>query len=150
MSSSFLVPKNYLMLTAGLVWTGAGFLVASTGFPLLAAEARQMWWLYPLSLAVFLTFYLLIFSPLVKRHTARVRDFPETRRPLWQFFDRNSYLVMAVMMSAGISLRAYRLLPDWAIGFFYTGLGIALCACGIRFVSVFAHKRVLRPDAALP
>ncbi|MDO4717053.1 MAG: hypothetical protein Q4B08_05750 [Propionibacteriaceae bacterium] len=63
MSSSFLVPKNYLMLTAGLVWTGAGFLVASTGFPLLAAEARQMWWLYPLSLAVFLTFYLLIFNP---------------------------------------------------------------------------------------
>ncbi|MDO4717054.1 MAG: hypothetical protein Q4B08_05755 [Propionibacteriaceae bacterium] len=57
---------------------------------------------------------------------------------------------MAVMMSAGMSLRAYRLLPDWAIGFFYTGLGIALCACGIRFVSVFAHKRVLRPDAALP
>ena len=150
MSSTLLVPKNYLVLAAGLVWTGAGFLVTSTGLPLLATEARQMWWLYSLSLATFLTFYLLVFSPLVKRHTARVRDFPEGRRPLWQFFDGSSYLVMAVMMSAGMAMRAYRVLPDWAIGFFYTGLGIALCACGLRFVSVFWHKHVLRPDATLP
>ncbi|MDO4784979.1 MAG: hypothetical protein Q3997_07850 [Propionibacteriaceae bacterium] len=141
------VPKNYLMLTAGLVWTAAGTLVARTGLPLLLATGDLLWLLSLLSVAVFLTFYLLIFSRLVKRHTARVRDFPEDRRPVWQFFDARSYLVMAVMMGGGMALRLSHALPDWTIGFFYTGLGIALGACGIRFLSVFAHNRVLTPSA---
>lgn len=145
--SPVLVPKNYLMLIAGLVWTAAGILVAGTGLPLLLATGDQIWWLCPLSVAVFLTFYLLIFSRLVKRHTARVRDFPEARRPVWQFFDARSYVIMAIMMGGGMALRLSHALPDWAIGFFYTGLGVALGACGIRFLSVFAHKRVLRPGA---
>lgn len=137
------MPKNYLMLIAGLAWTVAGLFVAGIGLPLLMAEGLQMWWLYPLSVVVFLVFYLLIFSRLVKRHTARVRDYPEAQRPFWQFFDTRSYLVMAIMMGGGMALRFWQVLPDWGTGFFYTGLGLALFSCGIRFLSVFAHKRVL-------
>jgi hypothetical protein len=33
--------------------------------------------------------------------------------------------------------------PDWAIAFFYSGLGVALFLCGVRFLGVFARKDVL-------
>jgi hypothetical protein len=50
---------------------------------------------------------------------------------------------MAVMMGGGMALRLSHLLPDWMIAFFYSGLGVALLLCGVRFLGVFARKEVL-------
>jgi len=36
-------------------------------------------------------------------------------------------------------------MPDWMIAFFYSGLGVALFLCGVRFLGVFARKEVLAP-----
>lgn len=137
------VPKNYLMLIAGLVWTFAGLMVAAIGLPLLASLGGAMWWLYPMSAAIFLVFYLFIFSTLVAKHAERIRAAYAEKLPVWQFFDASSYLVMAVMMTGGMVLRVFHLIPDWSIAFFYSGLGIALFACGLRFLTVFARKDVL-------
>jgi len=46
----------------------------------------------------------------------------------------------------GMTLRFSHLMPDWMIAFFYTGLGIALFLCGVRFLGVFARKDVLAPE----
>ena len=50
---------------------------------------------------------------------------------------------MAVMMGGGMALRLSHLMPDWMIAFFYSGLGVALVLCGIRFLGIFARKDVL-------
>jgi hypothetical protein len=50
---------------------------------------------------------------------------------------------MAVMMGGGMALRLSHVMPDWMIAFFYTGLGVALLLCGVRFLGVFARKEVL-------
>jgi hypothetical protein len=36
--------------------------------------------------------------------------------------------------------------PDWAIAFFYTGLGLALLLAGVRFVGAFAGLEQLPLD----
>jgi hypothetical protein len=50
---------------------------------------------------------------------------------------------MAVMMGGGMALRLSHLMPDWMIAFFYSGLGVALFLCGVRFLGVFKSKEVL-------
>jgi quinol-cytochrome oxidoreductase complex cytochrome b subunit len=50
-------------------------------------------------------------------------------------------------MIGGMTLRATHIMPDWMIAFFYTGLGIALFLCGVRFLAVFARKEVLVLEA---
>ena len=136
------VPKNALIFLAGAVWTIAGAIVAGTGLVSLGASRSELWWLLPGAVAVMLAFYLLVFAGLVRRHTARVRARPERWLPVWDFFDAKSYVVMAVMMAGGIGLRAAHLLPEWFIAFFYTGLGIALLSCGLRFGWVFGRRAV--------
>jgi hypothetical protein len=42
-----------------------------------------------------------------------------------------------------MALRLSHLVPDEMIAFFYSGRGVALFICGIRFPSVFARKDVL-------
>ena len=61
--------------------------------------------------------------------------------PGYLFFDKKSYLVMIVMMSGGIVIRKFALIPEWGIAFFYSGLGLALASCGIKFLVGFLKKR---------
>jgi len=67
----------------------------------------------------------------------------EDRLPFWHFFNASSWAVMAVMMGGGMALRLSHLMPDWMIAFFYSGLGVPLFLCGVRFLGVFARKDVL-------
>jgi hypothetical protein len=142
------VPKNQLILIAGLVWCAAGAMVTLVGLPLEVRLAASQVVLLPLAVAIFLAFYFLVFSRLVRLHTARIRARTEDRLPVWHFFNASSWAVMAVMMGGGMALRFSHLMPDWVIAFFYSGLGIALFLCGLRFVGVFARRDVLATEEA--
>jgi hypothetical protein len=137
------IPKNQLMLIAGLVWCAAGAMVCLIGLPLEFGLAPSHLVLVPLAAVIFLAFYVLVFSRLVRLHTGRIRARAEDRLPFWHFFNASSWAVMAVMMGGGMALRLSHLVPDWMIAFFYSGLGLALFLCGIRFLGVFARKDVL-------
>ena len=137
------MPKNTLILIAGMVWCVAGAMVCGIGLPLLWKLGFTQPILYPFAGVVFLIFYFLIFSRLVVKHTERIRERPEQRLPFWNFFDTSSYIVMAIMMAGGMWLRLAHIIPTWMIAFFYGGLGIALFSCGVRFLGVFSRKDVL-------
>ena len=137
------LPKNYLMLIAGLVWCLAGAMVCIVGLPLLLGLAPSDLILLPLAALIFLAFYFFVFSRLVRKHTGRIRARPEDRLPFWHFFNASSWAVMAVMMGGGMALRFSHVMPDWMIAFFYSGLGVALFLCGVLFLGVFARKDVL-------
>jgi hypothetical protein len=74
-----------------------------------------------------------MFFNMSTKHTARIMAYTSAQ-PFWRFFDLKSYAIMVVMMSGGIGLRAYHVLPNFFIAFFYTGLGCALALAGIVFV----------------
>jgi len=137
------IPKNYLILIAGLVWCVAGAMVCVIGLPLELGLAPSHLILFPLAAAIFIAFYFFVFSRLVRKHTGRIRARPEDRLPFWHFFNASSWAVMVVMMGGGLTLRLSHLMPDWMIAFFYSGLGVALFLCGVSFLGVFARKDVL-------
>lgn len=144
------IPKNNLMLIAGAVWCLAGAMVIAVGLPLLVQDGPGQPLLYPLAVVIFLVFYLFIFSRLVSKHSGRIRRESRQRLPIWSFFDRSSYIIMAIMMGGGMALRLSHLMPEWVIAFFYSGLGIALFACGVRFLGVFWRKEVLLATVESP
>jgi small-conductance mechanosensitive channel len=137
------VPKNQLMLIAGLVWCAAGAMVCLIGLPLEFGLAPSHLILVPLAAVIFVAFYVFVFSRLVRKHAGRIRARAEDRLPFWQFFNASSWAVMAVMMGGGMALRLSHVMPDWTIAFFYSGLGVALFLCGVQFLGVYARKDVL-------
>ena len=142
------VPKNQLMLMAGLVWCAAGGMVTMIGLPLEFGLAPHELVLIPLAVVIFVAFYFMVFSKLVHKHAGRIRAHPADRLPFWNFFNLPSWIVMFVMMGGGMALRFSHVMPDDVIAFFYSGLGIALFLCGVRFLNVFARKDVLEPVPA--
>ena len=124
--SRFRMKKQPLIAVAGVVWLLAGLNVAILG-------VRAAIDLVGGAIAVFSAFHSL-FSKLVKKNAQRIADLEGDRHLVFRFFDRRSYIMMAVMMTFGIVMRAMGLFPSWFIAFFYTGLGLALALAGASYI----------------
>lgn len=130
-----MIPKKYLLLLAGLVWGTAGFNILRLGLLAYVGLVKPLYLL--LSAAVFVIFQKMVFGKLVRKHTARILAYDAPKVWFWHFFDRKSFLIMAFMMTVGISLRKFSLVPIDFIAFFYTGLGASLLLAGILFLRQF-------------
>ena len=136
MGDENVVKKRTLLLLAGLVWSIAGINVLKIG---VEAYARAFSHLnIVLSVVIFLLFWTKVFHPLVDKHVIRIRGYKEEYKRPWHFFDRKSFLIMALMMTFGIAIRVLKLAPERFIAFFYTGLGTALAMAGILFLINYA------------
>lgn len=130
MKQFFYVKKRNLLLIAGIVWMIAGFNVARLGI-ISYKNIDIKWYYYILTIVVFGAFGTMFYKMSVK-HTKRIIGY-EDKRPFWNFFDIKAYIIMAIMMSGGIGLRAAGIFPEVFIAFFYTGLGCALTLAGVLF-----------------
>ena len=126
------VKKQNLLLLAGIVWMIAGFNVLRIGLETYV-EYRMI------------INYAITFHKLTIKHTKRIDEFEEELQLFYKFFDLKSFLIMAFMISFGIIIRKFRLLPDRFIAVFYTGLGAALFMAGVLFtwnyIKIFKKKR---------
>lgn len=125
------VKKHTLLLIACIVWAIAGFNILRIGILTYPPYLSPINFL--LSLLVFSVFQYFIFGRLVRKHTDRICSYEEETQFFLKFFDGKSFVIMAVMMSGGISLRAFHLAPERFIAVFYTGLGASLLLAGILF-----------------
>lgn len=137
----FKVSKRTLLLIASIVWLAAGGNIAWLGIQAFAQINMSYVWAIILgAVAVFTLFHMKIFSKMVGKHSNRIAAYEDDKIGFWRFFDASGYIMMAIMMSGGVSLRAFCLVPMWFIAFFYTGLGIALALSGVSFLVRFARR----------
>lgn len=139
MSAILRVKKTNLILIAGGVWFFVGFNIMRIGWE--AAHGVWTLWMIGLSVIVFLLFHNLIFRKMVRKHTERIQNYKEERQPVYRFFNKQAYLIMAFMMIFGIGLRVSGLCPEVFIAFFYTGIGFSLLIAGFQFFLAYMHTK---------
>lgn len=125
------VKRDMLLFLACLVWSAAGINILRIGlivYPAYLTAANGL-----LSALVFAVFQRFVFGRLVRKHTARIRTYPDEPQFFLKFFDGQSFAVMALMMTGGLALRSSGLAPERFIAVFYTGLGASLLLAGLRF-----------------
>ena len=137
----FKVSKRTLLLIAGIVWLAAGGNIAWLGIQAFAQINMSYVWAIILGAAVVFTlFHMKIFSKMVGKHSDRIANYEAEKIAIWRFFDKSGYIMMAIMMTGGILLRSFGLVPAWFVAFFYTGLGIALALSGVSFLIRFVRR----------
>lgn len=127
-----MVKRRTLLLIAGVVWTIAGFNILKIGIMSYAGYIHIL--NLVCSSIIFLMFWVFIFNKLVVKHTTRIAGYEEEKKYFWNFFDISSFIIMAFMITVGVSIRSFNLLPNVIIAVFYTGLGLALFGAGIKFM----------------
>ena len=131
------IKKNQLIAVAGVVWLLAGLNVAVLGvraaIGMRGVAAIVLVAIAGGAVAAFCGFHSM-FSKLVKKNSQRIYKLEGERHNPFRFFDRRGYIMMAIMMSMGIGMRAAGFSPEGFIPFFYTGLGLALSLAGTSFL----------------
>ena len=135
------VNRQILLIIAGTVWIIAGGNILRIGIVTCMNNSHD--WMFKIGEAtiVFLLFFVLIFKRLYYKHTRRIEQKKETRNCPFPFFDVKSWIIMIFMISLGITIRSFHLLPESFISVFYTGLSIALILTGILFIRYWWLKR---------
>ena len=126
-----MVKNRTLLLLASIVWLIAGFNVVKIGFTSYVDNVTII--NLVLSAIIFSLFWFKVFNKLVDKHTVRIKSYTTEKQYFWNFFDLKSFIIMAFMMTFGILIRVFNLMPEVFIAVFYSGLGTALFLAGIKF-----------------
>ena len=127
------IPKRHLYFVAAWVWTFAGGMLLFRGMHLFEASGYNYWSLLAASLVGGLVFYRVLFSGISRKHVARILALPDERPCLFSFFNLRSYLLMGLMIAAGISLRKSGILPARVLAVTYVTMGLPLFLSSFRF-----------------
>jgi hypothetical protein len=128
------IRKIHLLAINGLMWTAIGTKISITGIShYLTAPAEKLWWMIPLSLLVFVGFYVM-FTGIVRKYSERIYALPGPKEPVYKTFSLKGYLIIAFMITLGITLKYIPGIPEPFFAWFYLGLGPGLLSAGIRFL----------------
>lgn len=128
------VRKIHLLAINGLLWLAIGTKIAMTGVcHYLTTSSGKLGWMIPLSILVFAGFYGM-FTGIVRKYAERIHALPGPKEPVWKTFGLKGYLIIAFMISLGISLKHIPGIPESFFAWFYLGLGLGLISAGVRFL----------------
>lgn len=127
------IPTRYLLLVNGLLWTAIGIKITLIGVDYYGRLADIPWWYYGLSVVVFAGFWFM-FTGVVRKYSERIMGMTAPRTSIFRTFSVKGYLIIAFMITLGITLKRIPQVPDSFIAWFYCGLGPGLLSAGIRFI----------------
>jgi hypothetical protein len=127
------VNKGVLVLLAGIIWCGIGVMLLS----------YSVSWLQPLSFRYRELFFAagalaaipihhFGFSRIAGKNLDRLMPLTE-KRCVFAFMTWRSYIIVLIMISAGIVLRHSAIPKPW-LSVLYTAIGLALFLSGIKYI----------------
>lgn len=134
------VKPKYLYLLASVFWLIAGINVIRIGIDVMHNTESQLFIFATLALIVFIFFFRFIFKRTVENNINRINALDDDIIPFWKFMDLKGYIIMFFMISLGVSIRYFNLLPDFFISFFYIGLGGALTMAAFKYLPHYFKK----------
>jgi SanA protein len=101
---------------------------------LMTSEAHFPWlWTWGTGLFCGFIFFLILFARISLKHSIRIFRFRVERPCVFAFFSIKSYLMMMIMISAGVFMRSTNAVNPLLIGIFYLIMGTPLCLSSLRF-----------------
>ena len=128
------VPKPWLHLTAGVMWSGVGIFLNTLAYDwLIPVSKNQVIFFVFFGILMAAIIYKFGFSKLAKENINRVEALTAEKSCLFAFQKWTSYPLIVVMIALGIFLRKYTSIPKPYLAVMYIGIG------GGLFLSSFLY-----------
>ncbi len=135
------VRKRTLLMIAGCVWSLAGAILIARALAALIPYHHFLSLEILVGLAIGIVFYILLFAKISGKHISRITLIRIDNPCFFSFFNFRSYLLMVIMITAGITVRKLNLINPEYLYTFYLGMGIPLLISAYRFFySWFKNK----------
>jgi hypothetical protein len=127
------VKKRTLLYVAGCAWCIAGGMLMTRALIALVKINHNLFAELLLGVIFGISFFVFLFTKISKKHIKRISlikaDFP----CFFSFFNFRSYILMVIMISAGIILRKSHIIDPEYLYTFYLAMGIPLLLSAVRF-----------------
>ena len=134
-----MIRRAYSYVIAAAIWGIPGINIAVKGFrTYMLMNPDDLWWLMLITIAVSI-FFFIIFRRVVRKYSERIASLPDSVMIL-EIFPPKGWILLAIMMGLGITLKH---MPDVPMSFtasFYSGLGTMLIVSALRFAASVFHK----------
>jgi hypothetical protein len=133
------ISKYWLLVLAGVMWSGIGLLLS--GFALSWWTAAPSWTLLLLAILGFGSswgVYRFGFSKIARKNIARILRYEE-KACLFSFQAWSGYLIIAIMMTGGIVLKASPIPKPW-LAVVYAAVGGGLFLSSFLYYARFAQE----------
>ena len=134
-----MIRRAYSYVIAAAIWGIPGINIAIKGVKTyMLMNPDDLWWLMLITVAVSISFFI-IFRCVVRKYSERIASLPDSVM-IWQIFPPKGWILLAIMMCLGITLKH---IPDVPMSFtasFYSGLGPMLIVSALRFAASVLHK----------
>jgi len=128
------VSKRNLLIVAAAVWLFAGLMLFIRGINIYFSHGGT----YDTSIIIIvffgIIFYFGVFLKVSNKHIQRILSLENELVPFYQFFNKRSYLMMALMITLGITLRKTEIVSPDYLGLFYMTMGIPLVISALKFL----------------
>jgi hypothetical protein len=138
------VQKRTLLLIAGCAWSIAGGILIFRSLLYLIGVNNHLAMEIGIGIVFGGLFYILLFARISKKHITRINLIEIDNPCFFSFFNFRSYLLMAIMISGGITLRLSGLVNSDIIYTFFLCMGIPLLVSAWRFFYSYSkNKKIL-------
>ncbi len=128
------VPKVVLIALGAALWGFAAYRILKMGFTFIERHALHHMINYLIGIAGFVPFFLLVFRKVSKRYILRIKNLPQSRPCMFAFFDLRGYIMMSVMITLGILVSHWEIIPELYKGTFFISLGLSLLASSVIYI----------------
>jgi hypothetical protein len=136
------VRKEVLLVLSGLMWVGVGILLCSFAYGWLAGYHGTYRLLFAVAgLIAALIIHHFGFLKVVDKNLGRITRM-DGKPCVFAFLSLKSYVLVAFMMTLGITLR-HSSLPRQYLSVLYIGIGLALILSSIRYFRVLFTDYIL-------
>jgi len=142
------VPRKYLFMIAGLIWTSVGILLCWRALGWIENFQKSLEMLLGiLGIVLAVAFYFLGFSRIAAKNIRRICALPD-KVCLFAFTAWKGYLIIGMMVTAGVLLRNSSFRKDF-LAVIYTAMGGALVLASVQFY-VWFIRIALGQEPCLP
>ncbi len=127
-------PKPLLIALGAALWGFAAYRILKMGFIFIERHALHHFVNYLIGVAGFVPFFMLVFRKVSLRYITRIKNLPQHRPCLFAFFDLRGYILMSFMITMGIMISHWKVIPELYKGTFFISLGLSLLASSVFYI----------------
>jgi hypothetical protein len=127
-------PKVVLIALGAALWGFAAYRILKLGFIFIEKHALHHFLNYLIGIAGFIPFFMLVFRKVSRRYITRIKNLPQLRPCIFAFFDVRGYILMTFMITMGILVSHWKVIPELYKGTFFISLGLSLLASSIFYI----------------
>jgi len=135
------VSRHNLLFIAGLAWTTAGGILMWRGLDYEMKHSPHLWLNILIGIIIGIPFYIILFARISRKHIKRIWGMNIPYPCAFSFFNFRSYIMMMLMITAGILLRHIDAINKEYLFTFYIGMAFPLLISAFRFYYSWASKK---------